>query len=144
MSRYFKPYEGSRPFLFISYAHKNSDQVLATIRPLHEQGIRLWYDEGIPAGSDWPANIAQHMQSCERVIFFLSARSMESANCYSEMRTAARLKKPILVVRLEDAPLDERWTELLKGKQELPLCSSPEERAEAILRSGFVTRRFRR
>lgn len=142
MTSFFKPYEGTRPFLFISYAHKQSSEVVATIRILHEKGYRLWYDEGIPAGSDWPANIAQHMQSCERVIFFLSARAMESANCYSEMRTAARLKKPILVVRLEDAPLDERWTALLKDRQELPLCASSEERAEAILRSGFVTRRF--
>ena len=52
MSGFFKPYEGSRPFVFISYAHRQSDAVLDTIRILHEKGWRLWYDEGIPAGSD--------------------------------------------------------------------------------------------
>ena len=111
MNRFFKPYEGTRPFLFISYAHRQSEEVVSTIRILHEKGWRLWYDEGIPAGSDWPANIAQHMDRCERVIFFLSARAMESPNCYSEMRTAFRMKKPVLVVRLEDvekAPKRER------------------------------------
>ena len=61
MNRFFKPYEGTRPFLFISYAHHQSEEVVSTIRILHEKGWRLWYDEGIPAGSDWPANIAQHM-----------------------------------------------------------------------------------
>ena len=29
MSGFFKPYEGSRPFVFISYAHRQSDTVLA-------------------------------------------------------------------------------------------------------------------
>ena len=32
MSGFFKPYEGSRPFVFISYAHRQSDTVLDTIR----------------------------------------------------------------------------------------------------------------
>ena len=53
MNRFFKPYEGTRPFLFISYAHRQSEEVVSTIRILHEKGWRLWYDEGIPAGSDW-------------------------------------------------------------------------------------------
>ena len=144
MSSFFKPYEGTRPFLFISYAHRQSDEVVETIRILHEKGYRLWYYEGIPAGSDWPANIAQHMRDCEKVVFFLSERAMESPNCYSEMRTAARSGKPILVVRLEDCPVDERWKEILDGKAELPIMNSPAERAEAILRAGFVQRRFRR
>ena len=50
MSRFFKPYEGNRPYLFISYAHKQSEEVVSTIRILYEKGWRLWYDEGIPAG----------------------------------------------------------------------------------------------
>ena len=144
MSRFFKPYEGTRPFLFVSYAHRQSDAVIDTIRILHDKGYRLWYDEGIPAGSDWPANIAQHMQDCERVIFFLSQRAMESQNCFSEMRTAIRLKKNVLVIRLEDTPLDERWKELLEDKAFIPVLNTPEERAEAILRSGFVPSRFHR
>lgn len=142
MSRFFKPYEGTKPFLFISYAHRESNQVVDTIRILHEKGYRLWYDEGIPAGSDWPANIARHMQNCERVVFFVSARALESQNCYSEIRTASRLKKPILLVRLEDTVADERWAGLLEEKTEIPIRETATERAEAILNSGFVPRRF--
>ena len=143
MSSFFRPYEGSRPFVFISYAHRQSDAVVETIRILHEKGWRLWYDEGIPAGSDWPANIAQHMQSCERVIFFLSARAMESANCFSEMSNAARQEKPILIVRLEDVVIEGKWKEILYGRPEIPLLAAAEERASSILRSGFLPRRFR-
>lgn len=144
MSGFFKPYEGSRPFVFISYAHRQSDTVLDTIRILHEKGWRLWYDEGIPAGSDWPTNIARHMQDCERVIFFLSARALASHNCYSEMKAAARQGKSILLVRLEDISPDEKWSELLAECQEIPLLEEPAERAGAILRSGFLPRRLHR
>ena len=41
-------------------------------------------------------------QGCEKVVFFLSERAMESPNCFSEIRTAFRAGKPILVVRLEN------------------------------------------
>ena len=144
MSSFFKPYEGARPYFFVSYAHKQSDTVVDTIRILHSGGFRLWYDEGIPAGSDWPTNIARHMEGCQWVLFFLSRRAMESPNCYSEIRTAARQCKPILVVRLEDAEVDEAWRELLAEAPVIPLLDTAEARADAILRSGFVTRRFHR
>ena len=144
MSTFFKPYLGTRPYLFISYAHLQSREVLDTIRILHDRDYRLWYDEGIPAGSDWPANIARHMQDCQAVIYFLSRRAMESPDCYSEIRTAARLGKPILVVKLEDVPVKEEWKPLLDGKPQIPLLESGQERADAILRSGFVSRRMHR
>ena len=98
MSNLFKPYEGKRPYIFISYPHKQSDAVVDTIRILHEKKYRLWYDEGIPAGSDWPANIAMHMRDCEAVICFISDHFLHSQNCFSEIRAAVQLKKPILVV----------------------------------------------
>ena len=144
MSIFFRPYEGERPFVFISYAHRQSEAVINTIRILHDRGFRLWYDEGIPAGSDWPANIAGHMDHCERVIYFLSDRAMESPNCFSEIRTAVRRGKPILIVRLEDAPVREEWKDLLAGREEIPLLDTPEARAAAIMQSGFLPRRLRR
>ena len=142
MSEFFKPYEGSYPFAFVSYAHRQSDAVVSTIRILHDKGYRVWYDEGIPAGSDWPANIELHMQKCESVFFFVSKRSLESPNCYSEMKTAARLNKKILAIMLEDVPFEERWTEILADSTKIPLLESSEERADAILESGFLYRRL--
>ena len=144
MSAFFKPYEGTRPYLFISYAHRSSEETVGTVRILHEKGYRIWYDEGIPAGSDWPANIAQHMNGCERVIFFLSERALQSHNCYSEIATAYRLRKPILTVLLEDVTPDAKWTELIGNTKTIPLFKTPKERADAILRSGFLTRRFKK
>ena len=142
MSRFFKPYEGNKPFLFISYSHRQSDQVVDSIRILHEQGWRLWYDEGIPAGSDWPSNIARHMEACGAVLFFLSGTALESPNCLSEIRTAARLRKPILVLRLEDAEAGEQWDVLPPKEKHLTAAETPEGNADLILQSGFLKRRF--
>ncbi len=144
MSFYFKPYEGDRPFFFVSYSHRMSEEAVSTVRIIHEKGYRLWYDEGIPAGSDWPANIAQHMLKCDRVLFFISEGALQSPNCLSEMRTAHRLGKPVLAVRLDESVPDSRWAGILEGVTEIPVLNTPTERASAILSSGFITRNLRR
>ena len=64
--QFFKPYEGKAPYIFISYSHQDSEKVIKTIKPLQDHLYRLWYDEGIPAGSDWPRNIAVHMKTAEK------------------------------------------------------------------------------
>lgn len=114
MSTFFKPYEGKRPYVFISYSHRDSDTVLKIISALNEQKLRLWYDEGIPAGSDWPKNIELHMRECAAVLFFLSKTALASPNCYSEIRTAVETGKPILIVPLEETAPDAQWAPLFK------------------------------
>ena len=52
MNTFFRPYEGKRPYVFISYSHRDSETVLNLLSVLNERKLRLWYDEGIPAGSD--------------------------------------------------------------------------------------------
>ena len=143
MSQLFKPYEGKRPYLFISYPHKQSDAVIDTIGILHDRGYRLWYDEGIPAGSDWPANIAQHLRDSSAVICFLSEHFLQSQNCFSEIRAAVHLKKPILILYLEDCQPDARWKPLLENCRTIPVLDSARERAQAILDTAFVGRRYR-
>lgn len=113
MSTFFKPYEGKRPYVFISYSHRDSEQVLNVISALNERRLRLWYDEGIPAGSDWPKNIELHMRGCAAVLFFVSETALASPNCYSEIKTAAALQKPILLVPLQPTAPNDAWKKLL-------------------------------
>ena len=51
MKTLLRPYEGTLPYLFVSYAHKNDAAVLEIIGTLQSRGFRVWYDEGIEAGS---------------------------------------------------------------------------------------------
>ena len=54
-------YKGNQPYIFISYAHKDSDSVLPIIARLQKEGYRVWYDEEIVAGSNWDVYISEHL-----------------------------------------------------------------------------------
>ena len=53
------PYIGDEPFIFVSYSHMDESRVFAEIAWLTEQGIRVFYDEGITPGEEWTAELAQ-------------------------------------------------------------------------------------
>ena len=49
----FKAYQGDEPYIFVSYAHEDSDAVYPEIEWLRDQGFNIWYDEGISPGASW-------------------------------------------------------------------------------------------
>ena len=100
-----KIYEGRENFIFISYAHADSNKVVPIIEELDSSGFRVWYDSGIEAGSEWPITIANHVKSCHRLIFFASRSSINSKNCRNEVNLALSHNKEILVVYLENVEL---------------------------------------
>ena len=136
MSAFFTPYEGKRPYLFISYSHRNSQEVLETITLLHQRKVRLWYDEGIPAGNDWPKNIETHMRCSAMVLFFLSRTALASSNCRSEIETAVALKKSVLYFALDDSRPEpgSEWETLLKSCLPLPTPGDAKARADQVTR----------
>ena len=90
-------YEGKEPYIFVSYAHKDSGTVLPVISGLYEDRYRIWYDEGIAPGSEWPHNIAVHLEHADTVIAFISKASADSINCENEIVRAKELGKNIIV-----------------------------------------------
>ena len=74
-------YEGSHPYAFISYSHKDADIVMPAIEAMQRQGILIWYDAGIEAGSEWPEYIASHLKNCSCVLTFISENFIDSPNC---------------------------------------------------------------
>ena len=97
MSTYVRAYEGNDPYIFVSYAHKDSERVLPVIHQLFERKYRVWYDEGIKPGSEWPENIAIHLQKAAAVLVFVSKNSLSSPNCKNEISRAHKDKEMILV-----------------------------------------------
>ena len=94
-----------KPYVFISYAHANSDRVLPIIRAMQESGISIWFDEGIVAGSEWPEYIAEKVVNCHKFVLFVSDSYLDSQNCKREFNFAISRKKNILTVFLEDVNL---------------------------------------
>lgn len=97
----FTPYEGRKPYIFVSYAHRDSDRVFPILEELDRRGYRVWYDDGIAPGSEWPENIAQHLDGCSLTLAFISPSSIASANCRREVTFALSKRKNFLGIILE-------------------------------------------
>jgi len=95
------PYEGNKPYIFVSYAHKDSDAVFGIIEELDRRGYRVWYDDGVAPGSEWPEDIAQHLSGCYLTLACMSPNYIVSANCRRELTFALAKKKEFLAVMLE-------------------------------------------
>ena len=105
IERAFAPYEGDKPYLFVSYAHADWDRVRPVIETLHERGWRIWYDEGIEVGSEWPECIAQHLADSSLVLAFLSQSYTRSDNCRREMHYALTKRIRTINIFLEQTAL---------------------------------------
>ena len=100
-----KPYTGDLPYVFISYSHKDKDEVFDIISRLQQEDCRIWYDEGIDPGTEWDEYIAGHIAGCGCLIAFVSKNYIKSGNCKDELNFARDEEKPRLLVYLEDTPL---------------------------------------
>ena len=98
-------YEGKEPYIFVSYAHKDSAAVFRLVEQLNERGYRIWYDEGIEPGSEWPEYIANHLLGAEMVLSILSPSAVNSVNCRREINFALSKNKPVLTIHMEEIEL---------------------------------------
>jgi len=101
----FNAYKGSAPYIFVSYAHKNSEIVYAHITSLHNEGFRIWYDEGIDPGADWSDEIASALVHAEVFLVFISDAAVASQNVRKEIVFAIDQKKHMICVHVEETDL---------------------------------------
>ena len=102
---YFKPYEGDKPYIFVSYAHADNDKVLPVSSDMHRHGYNIWYDEGIEVGSEWQECIASHLADAHLVVAFISNAYMRSDNCRREMHYAQSKKIKTINIFVEETAL---------------------------------------
>lgn len=94
-------FEGRDPYIFVSYAHKNSDMVMPIIESLFNDKYRVWYDEGIAPGSEWPKNIEDHLKAASVVLVFVSKESLASLNCENEIANSKSDKRKVFEYSLD-------------------------------------------
>ena len=105
MKKPFGAYQGDEAYVFVCYAHADSEFVYPEIAWLHEQGINIWYDEGISAGRNWRAEIGKRLLAASRILFYISSNSMESVHCSREINLAFDESKDIIPVYVENVEL---------------------------------------
>ena len=101
----FPAYQGDEPYIFVCYAHDDTGVVFPEIQWLHDQGVNVWYDEGISAGKVSRAEIAEAIQGAAKFLYYISAASMASEHCSREVNYALDRGFEVLPVYLEEVDL---------------------------------------
>ena len=100
-----RAYRGKDPYVFVCYAHADSERVYAEIDWLDAQGVKVWYDEGISAGKNWRAAIGDSLLGADSVLFYLSSASLVSDHCNREINLALDEAKTVIPVYLDEVEL---------------------------------------
>ena len=105
MQKPFVAFQGDEPYIFVSYAHEDSDVVFPEIQWLKDQGFNLWCDEGISPGHEWRDELGERIAAANLFLYFVSPQSVTSEHCLREVNYAIDQKTPLLVVHLQDTKL---------------------------------------
>ncbi len=92
----------AKPYIFISYSHRDSGRVLPLLDVMRERGYRFWYDADIQAGRQWTDELAASIAKCAVFVPFASDSYGASEYCMQEIRYATREQKAITPVFLTD------------------------------------------
>jgi len=101
----FRAYKGDEPYIFISYAHKDKSSVYPEMLWIKNQKFNVWYDEGIPPISIWPAEIENAIVKCSLFLVFITPNAVEREMVRNEINFALNKRKPFLAVYLEETNL---------------------------------------
>ena len=124
----FDAYVGDEPYIFVSYAHKDAAAVYPEITQLHEQGFRIWYDEGIDPGNEWPEEIGAALIKASYFIVFISPNAGRSENVRNEIHLALDEQIPFLAVHLQETDLPVGLKLRIGSRQALLLWRTERDR----------------
>ncbi len=98
----------TRPYVFISYSHKDEREMKQLKDLFDSYGISYWYDKGLHSGDDWNSVIAKYLESASACVVLLSPNSAESEYVKNELSFAISRNIPIHILMLEEfeIPLD--------------------------------------
>ena len=96
-----------KPYIFVSYSHRDSKEVHEIIKELYSAGYNVWFDEGIDPGTEWDQFIASTIKGSSFFIAFLSQNYLESDNCKDELNFARDCNMERLLVYLENVELPD-------------------------------------
>ena len=105
MDKPFPAYDGDEPYVFVCYAHDDAKIVYPEILWLRNQGINIWYDEGISPGAEFPERLGQAILGAKLVLFYVSPTSVNSRHCRDEVYFALDQNRPVLASHIADAEM---------------------------------------
>jgi len=103
----FEAYKGSKSYIFASYSHRDMREVFTIIRKLNDGRFRIWYDEGIEPGVEWPEVVGKAILHSGQLMVFMSPSAASSRNVRNEINLAHSEGRNILVIFLRETRLSE-------------------------------------
>jgi len=82
-------------------------EVFGVIRKLADARFRIWYDEGIEPGNEWPEEVGRALTGCRLFLVFMSPAAMDSRNVRNEINFASSENKSVIVAFLQPTELSE-------------------------------------
>lgn len=93
-----KAYGGNAPYAFVSYSHLNAPEAYKVISLLQQNGINIWFDEGIEIGAEYADYIANKLSGSSAFLLLITPDSIGSEFVRKELQMAFDLKmKPVCV-----------------------------------------------
>jgi transcriptional regulator with XRE-family HTH domain len=102
------PFEACDPigsFVFVSYAHRDKALAYPELHRIRRLGIRVWYDEGILPGRDWPDALASTLKNSAAFVALITPAAVASTDVKNEIWLARRWKKPFFAIHLAQTEL---------------------------------------
>lgn len=109
----FDAYSGDEPYLFVSYSHRDIDQVYPILDALYDRKYRIWYDESCENGNDFREELRRRIEDCSGILLFVSKSSMNSPYCGMEVIVARENGKRLYPIYLDDAEVPPAFEILL-------------------------------
>lgn len=103
----FRAYTGLKPYVFLSYAHKDSERIFPLMERLQQKGCNIWYDEGIHPADEWGDTIAKKIAEAKAVLVVISQNSVNSFNVKREIYYAVSKNMVIIPFYIEDITLPD-------------------------------------
>ncbi len=110
-------FQSLRPYVFISYSHKDANSVFSILTEMSKLGLNYWYDKELKTGSEWTEELGEKILNCDMVMVMLSNSAILSRNVRNEITMGLNHKKKILPVFLEDVELSPGAELQLQGFQ---------------------------
>jgi hypothetical protein len=105
LDRPFPAYDGDDSYVFVCYAHDDAKIVYPEIRWLREQGVNIWYDEGISPGAEFPERLGKAILGASLVLFYVSPTSVNSRHCRDEVYFGIDRTTPILAIHIAETEI---------------------------------------
>ena len=131
------PNDPHEPFVFVCYSHEDLERIESLIGLLNADGIQLWIDRGIRAGTFWRNEIAEALDRATHLLFFVSRASLDSEHCEGEVLDSLNQRKTVIPVFLDEVGLSPGLRLALGRVQALPASRMSNEMLHQELRRAI-------